>query len=123
MRSSALDRMLQRLKRSGQSHNGIIAIAKNDIPAKSSSFSLPNKLVNMATSPEPLIPSFPFRKTKARSVDGFVPPCLRRLVGPSCQTSPGTVGMVAEDCVRPGAIDGRARRRGRVRSSEFVLVV
>ena len=83
---------------------------KKDIPAKSSSFSLPNNLVNMVTSPDPFIPSFPFRKTKARSVEGFVPPCLRRRVGPSCQTSLGPVGTMAEDWALRGAIKEGAMR-------------
>ena len=66
----------------------------------------------MATSPEPLIPSFPFRKTKARSVEGFVPPCLRRRVGPSCQTSLDPVGTMADDCALLGDIEEETVRKG-----------
>ena len=65
----------------------------------------------MVTSPDPLMPPVPFRQTKARSVDGFVPPCLRRRVGPSCQTPPGPVGTMAEDGALLGGIkEGTVRK-------------
>lgn len=71
----------------------------DNLPASKSSFSLPLILLESITSPVPLAPNLPFRKTRAREVVGLrpfssrLPPCFETL---TCRGPTGTRSLDVE---------------------------
>lgn len=67
------------------------------VPASKSSFSLPLILVARTTSPVPMVPYFPFRRTSARAVRGLWPFSSRSRPWCFLATSRGPTGTSSSD--------------------------
>ena len=79
-----------------------IGCHRDVLPARSSNFSRPLILVAKTTSPVPIAPCFPFRRTRARVVVGLCPSASRLLWNLLTTTSFGPVVTRARELLEVG---------------------